>query len=277
MASDRQHIYRQVFNSREGLNLASLTARVVCVLFRRGVCAAAFGGNNELLSIHYSAYGPDKPVWDLDFFEQLFHQEPMLLNKQLIKRFFVLSEQNMIVPAEFESENDVNFWFKSVHFLEPTDVIEHFQMKDDDAGYYQSFPMYMKELMRINALDAPIYPLPAFHFMGNNVMGVRLYCTITNEIACITLYHHSKLLWHKVMPYGSAEDIVYTVKLVCKEHKINADKVIVFCNALSADEYKTINELSQYFIGVVAANGDELNSFWTPVTSLLKQLNTCEL
>ena len=118
-------------------------------------------------------------------------------------------------------------------------------------------------------------PLSAAHFAGNYTRGVRFHCTLSNEQACLSLYHYGALLWHQIIEYTAPEDIVYYVRLVCSGHQINQEKVTVLGSALSAAEYQTLLDLKPYFAGVVAADGGELSSQWLPVLGLFKKLDVC--
>lgn len=276
MASENQQVYRQVYNSSEDVNQLSAIDNVTCVLFRRGVVAAAYNNKRQLLTIHYAAYGTDRPVWELDFFEPHFHQEPLLKNSELIKRIFFLTHINIIVPEELHIREEAEYWLKSIHFLEINDSIDTFQLKEDLAEYYYAVPLYIRELAKINAHpEATFMPLSAYQFIGNYTKGVRFHCLLSTDQACITICHFGTMLWHRVIDYSSAEDIVYYVRLVCQEHKINAEKIMLLCNTLSAAEHDVAKELAAYFAGFTTGNGGVVDTFWAPVMSLFKQLETC--
>ena len=276
MGTENQNIYRQIYNVREDEHILSWTEYVTCVFTRRGLLAAAFNSSNELLSMHYTGYGKERPAWDLDFFEPLFTQEPILVKHELIKRVFFCTERNMIVPNELYDRTEAEHWLKQIHFIEPTDVIEHYPLKEQKANYIYAVPHYMRELVRINSGHAVVIPLPAYQFSHKSTQHTYLQCFISCEQACVSLYHLNALIWHRVFEYTQAEDIAYEIRVVCREHKIAADKLTVACNALSATEYAIANELSQYFTAITTGDGHSIKSLWSPVMSLIKQLSSCE-
>ncbi len=276
MATANNNIYRQVYNAYEDINLLTGTDRITCVFWRRGILSAAFNAENELLSIHYAGYGTDRPVWELDFFEPLFAQEPMLVKHEKITKVFFCSSHQLVIPEELYELADAEVWFRNMHFTEQNDVIRHYNLKEQNAYYLYSVPMNIKALVKIYCPQVPILPLQAYQFAGNYTRGVKLNCFIAPDLASATLYHYGALLWHRVFNYGAAEDIAYEIRVVCEEHKINADKVSVSCTALTASEYDVINQLSQYFAGITTAGGHIINSMWSPALSLIKELESCE-
>lgn len=276
MATENQNMYRQVYNAREDEHLLSWTDHVVCIMMRRGVMAAAFNSSGEILSMHYTAYGKDRAVWSLDFFEQLFAQEPLLMKKDKITSIFFCSEQNVIIPSALYDAAEADKWLKQVHFLEPTDCVEHYHLKQDNAHYVYAIPVQMRELVKINCPNARFAPLAAYQLAPRNHFTM-LQCCITAEQACVTFHHKNELLWHKIFDISAADDIAFEIAALCSEHKLTADKQTLHCNAISATEYSVANDLSQYFSRIVAGNGTTIDGLWHPALSLMKQLETCVL
>ena len=276
MGTENQNIYRQVYNAREDEQILSWTEYVTCVFTRRGLLAAAFNSGNELLSMHYAGYGKERPVWELDFFEPLFAQEPLLVKHDLITKVFFCSEQNLVVPDELYNKEEAENWLKHIHFIEPSDTIEHYHLKEQKANYVYAIPHNIRELVRINCKKATVMPLPAYQFSHKSTQHTYLQCFMSGEQACVSLYHLNLLIWHRVFDYSTAEDIAYEIRVVCREHKIAADKLTVACNAMSATEYAIANELSQYFSAITTGDGHSIKSLWSPALSLIKQLQSCE-
>jgi hypothetical protein len=271
MAFEHQNIYRQVYNVREDEQLLAGLHHVTCVFARRAVLAIGYDGNNELLSLHYAAYGKERPVWELDFFEQLFHQEPLLLKHDKITKVFVLTSSEMIVPETLYDKGAAEQWFNTIHFVEPNDVIAHYPLSARKANYIYSIPHGINELIRISCHSAKVRPLAACQLDETT----PVQCILTSEQACVTLYNNGKLLWHKIFDYAQPEDVAYEIKLVCKEHNINSDKLGIACSSMSTAEYTVVNGLSQYFGGITGGDGQYIKSLWGPTLSLVKQMETC--
>lgn len=276
MGTENQNIYRQVYNAREDEHLLSETDNVTCVLTRRGLLAAAYNAGKELLSIHYAAYGKERPIWEIDFFEQLFAQEPLLIRQDRINKVFFHNSINLIVPEELYDVQEAENWLNSIHYTEPNDSIVHHHMNKEKAYYLYNIPHGINELVKINCRNATVAPLAVYQFEGNSNQQTRLQCFLTNEQACVTLHHNNTLLWHRIFDYANATDIAYETRLVCAEHKINADKIIVQCNTLSATEYAVTNDLSQFFSSITDGEGQFIKALWGPTLSLVKQLAACE-
>lgn len=275
MAAEKKNITRQVYNASDDVNVLADIDRVSCILYRRGMATAAFNAAGEFLSYQFVGYNREKIAWDLDFFEQLFNSEPLLRDTSKVTRVYFFSPLHLIVPAELYDEAEATRWLQQVHFIDANDVIKQYYLREDKAHYLYSVPLNIEALIKINCSTAAILPLSAYQFSNNYTRGVRVHCFLTNDHACVSLYHYGTLLWHRIFDYNTPEDIAYEIRLICEEHKINADKITIACNAISAAEYKVINGLSQYFSGITTGSGIEIEHLWSPALSLVKQLDSC--
>jgi hypothetical protein len=247
--TDTKNTYEQVYNVREDDNLSSHIATVICVLVQRGIMIAGFSITKELLTIHYTGYNKDKPVWSLDFFEHIFIQEPLLAVREKVKGVFILSDKNLIVPDALY----------------------------DEANYLLAAPKNITELIKINFRKAEIQPLAMCHFLDLQQQSLYLQLCVSSEQVCATLHNYSQLLWHKVFSYTSAEDIAFEVKHFCIESNISPSKVTLLCNSLSAAEHDLLNELSQYFASIKSGSGQVITGQWDCAISLAHQLLVCVL
>ena len=269
--------YEQVYNLQEDDTISSRVSSVICMVLQRGVLSAGFGIAKELLTIHYSGYNKNKPIWDLDFFEQLFINEPLLAMRDKVKGVFVSSKKNIVVPDELYAENEAKDWLKHLFFIEPKEVINIFPLENDKAQYLYAVPVDIMELIKINFKKTTLQPLPVHHFSSAKVSSLYLQCTISSEQVVATLHNYSQLLWHKIFDYTCAEDIAYEIKLFCKENYIDSAKLNIVCDGVSASEYDVINELTQYFPAIKAGNGSTMEEQWDPAISLVNQLYECVL
>ena len=264
-----------VYNVREDDTLSSRVALVICVLVPRGLLIAGFSITKELLTMHYKGYNKNKPVWELDFFEHLLANEPILAIKEKIKGVFICSDKNLIVPYELYMEDEAKNWLKHIHFVEANDVITPYFLMDEKANYLQAVPLNITELIKINFKHAEILPLAIYQFRNPHKQPLHLQCCLSNEQVCLTLHNNSQLLWHRVFNYTSAEDIAYTINLYCQENDIDPAQLGVMCTGLSSAEYERINELTQYYPSIKAGNGHAITSSWGPAISLANQLFAC--
>ncbi|MBC7554081.1 MAG: DUF3822 family protein [Taibaiella sp.] len=275
MASESKNIYRQVYNTSEDVKILAGIDHVTCVLTRRAMLAAAFNASNELLSVHYSGYSTDRVVWELDFFEHLFTQEPLLMEREKITKVFFCSALCMVVPEDLYEMAAANEWFSKIHFTDSSDAVKHYFLKEDKLNYLYALPKNIEALVKINCINAATAPLAACQFTNNHTRGVRLHCLLTSDQACVSLFHYGTLLWHRVFDYSAAEDIAYEVRLVCEEHKINTEKVTINCNTISATETGILKALAPYFAEVTTGTGHSVNMNWSATLSLIKQLEQC--
>lgn len=277
MTADNNTTYEQVYNVAEDDNLISRVGLVVCLLVQRGLFVAGFGISKELLTIHYMGYNTNKPVWDLDFFEHMLLQEPLLAVKEKVKGVFLCSDKNLIVPEALYDETEAKNWLKHIHFIEAKDEIMSFHLEEDKAKYLLAAPLKIMELIRINFRRAVINPLAIYNFKNNRPQSLILQCCLTGEQANITLHNYSQLLWHKIVDYATAEDVTYEIKHFCMENNISPTKISFRCNAISAGEYETITQLTTYFAGIRTGNNRPLAGNWDAAISLAQQLLTCAL
>lgn len=267
----------QVYNVREDPALSSRVALVVCGLLPRGLYMAGFSITKELLTIHYSGYSSNRPVWDLDFFEQAFNNEPLLAVREKIKGIFIGGDRTLVVPEELYSAKDATTWLRQVHFVEKQDVTLATALENDKARYLYAVPLNISELIRINFRKASVYPLSMYHFGERQVQSLQLQCCVAPGQAYLTLHNYSQLLWHRVIDVSCAEDIAFEIKALCRENYIDAGKLNLACNGVSATEFDVVNELSMYFPALKSGVGHTIHAGWDPAISLANQLFQCVL
>lgn len=277
MATINTNINEQVYNVREDPSLSSRVALVFCVLVQRGLFIAGFSITKELLTIHYTEYAANKPVWDLDFFEQSFANEPLLSVREKVKGVFIGSSKNLIVPDELYAEDHAKDWLSKLFFVEQRDIIITTPLANDKAIFLAAIPLNISELVKINFKKATFLPLSAYHFTTPQVQSLHLQCCISSEQVTATLHNYSQLLWHKVFDHVCAEDIAYAIRQLCSENYIDAAKLNISCNALAGADYDVVNDMTQYFANIKAGNGHTIHARWEPTISLANQLLSCVL
>jgi len=270
------NIYEQVYNVSEDEGLMSRIAQVICVVAPRGLFVAGFGGSKELLTIHYTGYNKNRPVWALDFFEHLFANESLLAaHRDKVKGVFISSDRSLIVPDALYDEAEAKKWLKRIFFIERTDVISIKRLDVDNANYLYATPLNITELIRINFKKAATLPLCTYHFRDTQQKSLYLQCCVVNDQACVTLHNYSQLLWHRQFSFSVAEDIAYEIKHLCVENNISPGKVSMTCDAISASEFNVVSELSQYFQNIKSGDGRAIHSRWDPAIALSNQLLAC--
>lgn len=277
MAISNSGLLEQVYNVREDDTLSARVALVICVLVERGAFVAGYTIGKELLTIHYAAYGANKPVWELDFFEQLFASEPLLALKDKVKGVFTGGAKNLVVPDELYDVQEAENWLRKLHFVEQTDRISTYELENDKAVHLQAIPVNISELVKINFKKALVLPLHAYQFEGENAQSLHMQLCLTDDQVFVTLHNYSQLLWNHVVRYSCAEDIAYAIKLLCKENYIDPVKLHMSCNALNGAAYDVVNALTQYFPNVKSGNGEVINARWQPAICLANQLLACVL
>ena len=138
MAKSNNNNYEQVYNISEDASLLTRISLVICVLVQRGLLVAGFSKEKEILSLNYTGYNKNRPVWEVAFFEQLFANEPLLTDKTKVKGVFTLSARQLLVPDELYQKTEAENWLRKIYYIERSDVIEHSFLKDMKAYYLQA-------------------------------------------------------------------------------------------------------------------------------------------
>ncbi len=267
--------YLQVYNVGEEEILPAQVDVILCIFIQRGLLVAGFSPQKELLTIHYSGYGNDKLVWDLEFFDQVLRNEPLLAEPEKVRAAFVLSDKNMLVPNDLYKENHAKVWLKHVHFIEAEDVIDIFPVEQDKAMYLMAMPGMIKDLIRNNFKNVLIQPMALYQFLKPPKIGLCLQSCVSNEQVCATLHIDGNLLWHRVFDYSAAEDIVFEGKYLCKENNYFATKLTILFNGLTAAEYNTLSDYSQYYPAMKSGEGNRIHTPWDAPAALVRQLLSC--
>jgi hypothetical protein len=249
--------------------------RVLCVLTQRGAWVSGYNAAGEMLTIHYNAYNKNRPVWELDFFEQLFANEPLLAVKDKVAGVFICSERNIVVPDALYEEKEAENWLRKIHFVDINDVVLSRHIVPAKVRYVMAVPVKITELININFKTAVTLPLAIYQFSDVQKGAPEVKCCITNEEACVTLYNHRQLLWHKIFSYASAQDIAYNIRHCCEENDVNVSAMKITIDTLTGAEYEISHDLSQYFLGTQKSQGKNNGIRWQPAVSLGQQLIKC--
>jgi len=275
MAKTNNNTNQQVWNVREDDSLSGQVSQVIALLLPRGLLVAGFSLDGDLLTLHYTGYNNNRPIWELAFFEQLFAHEPLLANKANVKGVFILPDRQVIIPDELYDKTEAENWLRKIHFIERTDVIQHYAFAEAKAHYLIAVPVNITELIRINFNKATILPASVYQFRNIPTTGAVAQFLVSAEQIIATLHHNGKLLWHNVFDYNKAEDIAYPLMQVIDENLIPRYQVSVRCNGVSAAGHVVISNLSQYFPGITTGDGYGFTSGWEGAISLAIQLFTC--
>ncbi|NCX95866.1 MAG: DUF3822 family protein [Chitinophagia bacterium] len=275
MATEKQSKFRQVYVAPGESVLSSNILQIICVFSRRAIVACCYNAKGVVTAVQYMAYHTDKPIWDTDFFEYTLATDPVFANKEKISKVFILTDRELLIPEELYNEADSHQWLRHTYFIEPNDSILSQKAADAQAHLVYAVPSNIKELIHINFLQASILPLSYYLVNTPQQANYVVRCCLTGEQAITTLFYQGKILWHKAIEYIRAEDIAYYVRLVCQEHQIEANRLILNCNYLHTSEYVIVNELSQYFAAVRTGDGQKIEGAWLPIITLFQQLIVC--
>src|SRR5690606_24353440 len=217
------------------------------ILIPRGLVVAGFSDRGDLLTIKYSDYKKALPAWILDFFEHQFINEPMLASPHKVMAAFVASDKSMLVPEVLYEETTAEAWMRKLQFVEGNEVISTHHLREDKAYYLYAWPAAIKSLIGRYFTNARIFPFSTYQFYKPFKSDCSLQCCITPEQVYATLYKNRSLHWHQIFEYQNAEDIAYHIRLLCNQHDITDEELLLQCTMTNRGLMNIVTELTQYF------------------------------
>jgi hypothetical protein len=275
-AINNKNTNQQVYNVREDEQLLSQIAHVTCLLMQRGLWIAGYNDNKELLTIHFNSHSNNKPVWEIDFFEHLFGNEPLLAAKDKVKAVFICSGRDMVVPNELYNNAEATAWLKKVHFVENTDEVIVTPLQNEKAQHLMAVPNTIPALIKINFRNAAILPFPMHHFSNSGGGDLKVHCAILPAQAYVTVHNNNQLLWYQLFDYTVSDDIAYNIKHFLRENNIESEGIAIICDATTRAEFEILRDLQRYFYCTTADSG-KISARWDASISLANQLLSCAL
>ena len=267
------------YNVHEGETLMSQVAKVICVLLPRGLIAAGFSNQGDLLMIRYGDYSKTLPTWIIDFYEHRFIDEPLLSNPENVVATFVASDKYMVIPEVLYDEGEAVKWLRKAFFVEANEVLAVHRLHEDKAQYMYAYHGTMKSMIGRYFVNSKLLPLSTYQFYKPYKADSSIQCCITGEHVYATLYKNRALNWHQVFSYETGEDIAYQIKLLCKQKNIDANELDLKATVTYRGLNPVLNEVSQYFPNIKETEGNVVanNKQWAPAIGLLQQLYSCAL
>jgi hypothetical protein len=240
---------------------------------QRGLWIAGYSNTRELLTIHSYSYRTNKPVWEIDFFEHLFANEPLLADKSKIKGTFICSSRAIVIPAELYEKREAESWLKRLYLIESGDEIITSGVDGGKYHHVMGISVNVPALIKINFTESTILPYPVHHFTKGE--GITIRCSVLPDQSYVTIYDGDKLLWHQLFDHTAAEDIAFNINHFARESNIDLSDAKFLCESAAAVEYGIIRNLATYFHGITDASGNKLNNRWDAAIALANHLIAC--
>lgn len=267
------------YSVHDGDALINQVAKVICVLLPRALATAGFSERGELLTVRYGDYSPSQPEWVLDFFEHRFVDEPLLARPELVQAVVVASDKYLVVPETLYDEQEAVHWLKKLFFVEGSEVTATYALQGASARYVYAYPGSMKSLVERYFQKAKLLPLATHQFNNTAQTDIIIQCSLTQENAIATLHQHSRLLWHQVFEYETAEDIAFQLRHLCVQRGMDAETVAIEWTTVHPKLNTMLRDAAQYFpysrqhdVGMISGDDE-----WRGTISLLQQLYACAL
>ncbi len=270
---------QQVYKIHTGDSLQNQVARVILVLFTRGISVAGFSERGDLLTIRYNDYKSDLPTWILDFFEHQFLNEPLLSAPHKVTAAFVATDKTLLIPDTLYKKDEAEKWIKQLHFIEGNEILSPYHVREDNAYYMYAWPSAIQSLIGRYFTKAKVLPFSSYQFYKPFKSECSMQVCISSDEVYATLYKNRSLHWHQVFEYTTVEDIAFRLKHACKEYGIEYGEMALQCTATNRTLSDTITGLSQYFPDLKDGSSNVVSDdrSWTSTIYLLQQLYACAL
>lgn len=268
-------IIEHIYNAWEDENLLQSVAKVVCLIVPRGLWAAGFDANGQVLTVHYAGYGAHKPVWRLDFFEQLLSSHPLFTRRELVTNVSFGGSKFLLTPQELFTDESAADWLTKLFVVEPREQVVSAQIADSPLFVTAAYPAGFVELVNINFPSATTNTFVSTMLTASTHAGYTLQCCVADTHAYLVLHLSGKLLWYKVIDCDGGADIAYEVLHYCTVHAIQPSSVSLLASALTDNGFDYLNEMTQFLPNLRDVTGKELIHRWQPVIELANRLYTC--
>ena len=268
----------QYYSAHSGGNLLSQVAKVIVSLFPRGMLVAGFSPQGDLLMANYTDYKEVLPVWILDFFEHRFIDESLLGTPTKVISVFVACDKYLLIPDALYDYDEARNWMQKLFFIESHETIESYKIHDDNCRYLFSYPGSIKNVVQRYFPKAQILPLASYQFYKPYKTDATLQCCISADHVYATTYKNKTLHWHQIFSYQNSEDIAYQIQLMCKQYRIDPDKMELQATVVHKALNGVVQDLTQYFPKLKYGNnaeGYENARDWAKTAALLQQLYSC--
>lgn len=180
-------LYHWTYVAQE--NLSDLSY-IHIIYWNDGMNLIGYDQNNNLVQVQHYEWQKNTTTEQL---EELLLDDPLLGGAELVKKIWILSKENMIVPKQlFDPEATVN-WFKKLHFVDNNHHIEISHLSQP-AGY--SLDLINKthlETIFNNSNEAPLVGLYSCLLANFNHHQNNIVITCLGNQAVIYFYDNEKL------------------------------------------------------------------------------------
>lgn len=269
----------QIYKLHNSDNLISQIAKIIILLMPRGVSVAGFSDRGDLLMIKNNEYKKSLPQWIIDFYEHQFLNDQMLSAPHKVTSVFVAGDKNLLVPELLYKPHDSEEWLKRLHFVEANEVISTHHLREDKAYYLYAWPSAIKSLVNRYFTKTKILPFATYQFYKPFKAECSMQMSLTADRVFATLYKNRELYWHQAFSYKSSEDIVYQVKHVAKEFRIDDAQMSMQCTVANKALIDHVTEMLQFFPGLKDGTGTVVTNerSWMSNIYLIQQLYACGL
>jgi len=251
---------------------------VLCLLGPRLLVTAGFNSEGVVQAMRCSSYDVSKPVWNAEFFEKSFLNEPLLADPSLVKVVAIADDRVMAVPESAYEPEQVVPWMQSVYFLLPDEDVLVQPVGDSPVNVAGVWPSGIKEIAERYFGDVYALPLAAALMGGTEASGTILRLALTAPLATGALFVGDKLHWLGTIPYETAEDIAYGLHAIFRDKRVNINGISVEGGTSTSADTRVLNEVLAYFPEATLTTDQALHHpAWGPVLFLMRRLWSCVL
>ncbi len=272
-STDSIQIHQESYDTDDARLADSGVKRILTVLLPNSVLTASMGTGGACISARFSRIVNTAPDWDSRFFDLVIGNEIMLKKLHANKHLFTSVERHLVIPDQVHQPEYSKKLLQDIFHLQPEDHIGQQACRGDKAQLFYAYDNAVGEASVQYINFQPVLPVNLCLFMKTTRQpGYQISCVLEGEICYFALRENGRLLWHHSVEYSVAEDIIFHILNACRELNIPVESLHTEFTATYPDAEGLITQIEEYF---PAGKGSQEKNRWSPVLSLLKQLDAC--
>lgn len=122
------------------------------IFWNEGMCLIGMSDDHKVIQVKHMEWGAK---FSAEALEELLLDEPMLGGDEQVKKIWIASAQNMIVPKQLFDTAQIESWFRKIFFLDINQQLEISHLSNP-AGYsVDAIQTDLLQVINLNTNEAP--------------------------------------------------------------------------------------------------------------------------
>jgi hypothetical protein len=165
----------------------------------------------------------------VQFLESVLSEDELMKNLFAERQIGILTPDFTLLPKEFSDTRLTDEWKKKFTQQKNSSVLCRDQIADMNLEVYYAVPVQMMKLLDDIPKDFKLH-----HSITNQIAtlalrdrGKTVYCTVQSGFLQILYLNSAQLMFANIFPYQSAEDFIYFLLAIYKQHHLDPENVKV--------------------------------------------------